>query len=77
MAFGKPKKRDIGVGKPRDEAERQKVNKTLKTDYGIEEAFAKPVDASMRRTKQIQKGMGDAAGGIKTDAEKEAERRRK
>lgn len=38
--FSKPKK--IGVGEPRNEVERQKVNKQLKEKHGIEEAFAKP-----------------------------------
>jgi hypothetical protein len=70
MAFGKPKKRPIGIGEPRSEAERQKVNKALKTDYGIEDAFKKPVDVRTRRTKTVQKAMGEAASGIKTDEEK-------
>jgi hypothetical protein len=76
--FGKPKRKPIGVGEPRDEAERQKVNATLLRDYGIKEAFAKPVNViDLAGTRRVKKGMGSAASGIKTDWEKEEEKQKK
>jgi len=50
--FGNPRK-SIEVGKPRNEAERKKVNKRLKNKYGYEEHFGAPKRKETLRTKSV------------------------
>ena len=65
MAFGKPKK--VGVGKPRSEAERKKVNKRLAKKYGYKEAFSKPV--KKKKTVSRRQREHDALAGALSPAE--------
>jgi hypothetical protein len=83
--FGRAKK-SIEVGKPADLEEELAVQLALHKKYpnmmkktGI---WGKPKKKTVAaknnlRTGAVKKAMGDSAGGIKTDAEKEAERNAK
>lgn len=83
--FGKPKKKSVGVGKARSQKEADKTDAGLEKMYPLHSfpktevgaGWTAPKKAALRGTKRVQKGMGDAASGIKTDAEKDEERRGK
>jgi hypothetical protein len=78
VMFGRAKKR-VKADAPATEYEKataaqevaKKYPQMSKSDWG------KPTAKSNMRTKAVQKGMGDSAGGIKTDEEKEEEREAK
>jgi hypothetical protein len=63
--FGQPKKAKE-LGKPRNEAERKRVNKRLKKKYGYEEHFKAPKGSKgSARTQSISAQLKDA--GITED----------
>ena len=58
--FGRPKKAKE-LGKPRNEAERKKVNKRLKDKYGYEEHFKAPVKRKeTARTQSVSQQLRNA-----------------
>ena len=77
--FGKPKKRAVKADAPATEYEKASAKQAMQDKYPQmgRADWGRPVAKTNARTLAIQRGMGDSAGGIKTDAEKDAERQAK
>lgn len=72
--FGKPRK--VGVGKPRNEAERKKVNKRLKDKYGYTEAFKANTKGKSARTQATQTAL-ERAGISSEDMPSDVDKRKR